>query len=335
MSKVKKELRLENVKIKNRLNKAIYIKKVKGEFMNNKIALFCHRGLYGCTDINPDFLSMPYAKGPDLKNIPPENTYTSIKAAFDNGFGVELDVCMTKDNVIIVTHTNHLSLHVKEASPNDCVSTMYFNDIMPMKTGIAGKTEKILTYEEFLNLFNNYPELNVNVEIKGTIEPIDAMQPQNNPSLVEQLSKITPEKLKRKIIWSSFSTEMLHDLKKLNPKAEIAQLFCEKASSEPLIFANKTDRYWQFNLKNIEKIMNIVPISAAHVEISTLKDDEALLFCINNNIRIRTWALHERNPNKDINAYKNIVKVKQLKTKYPLLHIDIITDYASVIENIL
>ncbi len=97
--------------------------------MKNKIRLFCHRGFYGCTDVNQDFLRMPYAKGSDLKDLPPENAYTSIKAAFDAGYGVELDVCMTKDNILVVTHTNHLMAHTYDALETDYVSTCLFSDI--------------------------------------------------------------------------------------------------------------------------------------------------------------------------------------------------------------
>ena len=53
--------------------------------MENKCLIFCHRGLYGCTDVNQNFLKMPYAKGELLSQLPPENSYTSIKAAFDLG----------------------------------------------------------------------------------------------------------------------------------------------------------------------------------------------------------------------------------------------------------
>ena len=300
--------------------------------IKSKIGLFCHRGLYGCTDVNQSFLMMPYAKGENLKNLPPENTYTSIKAAFDKGYGVELDVCMTKDNVLIVTHTNHLSVHSFDASNADYVSTCLFSDIMKMKTGIGGQTESFLTYEEFLNLFQNYPELLVNVEIKGTIEPQNALFPQTNPTIVEQLTKATPEAIKKRIIWSSFSTEMIADFKRLNPNARVAQLFCEPKADEPFIFDGLSDRYLQFNLENVKKITENVSLEAVHIEISTLFENDVFEFCRNNHIYFRTWALLERNPEKDDEARQNILKVFELAKKYPDLHIDIITDYVPVIE---
>jgi len=295
--------------------------------MKNKIGFFCHRGLYGCTDVNQPFLKMAYAKGEKLSQLTPENTYPSIKAAFDKGYGVELDVCMTKDNVLIITHTNHLPVHTRDASDSDYVSTCLFSDIKRMKTGMGGRKEPFLTYEQFLNLFQDYLDLSVNVEIKGTIEPQNALPPQKNPTLVERLTEVTPENISKRIIWSSFSTEMINDFKRLNPQARVAQLFCEPKEDEPFIFTNLPDRYLQFNLKNIKQISKRVPLEAVHVEISTLSDDETLAFCWENHIHIRTWALLERNPEKDDIARKNLLKVYALAEKYPDLYLDIITDY--------
>lgn len=299
--------------------------------MKNKNLIFCHRGLYGCTDVNQSFLKMPYAKGERLSQLPPENSYTSVKAAFDLGYSVELDVCMTKDNSLIVTHTNHLPMHAKGASKADYVSTKTLREISEMKTGIGGKTEDFLTYEKFLELFAQYPDSFANVEIKSTIETYNALPPQENPSIVEQLIKITPRTAERRIIWSSFSTEMIVELKKLNPEAKVAQLFCGLQNAEPYIFANRTDKYLQFTHKNIKDVHKQVPIEAAHVEIRTLCDNETLVYCRDNGIRIRTWALSERNPEIDSAAEQNLLKLKE---KYPSLGFDIITDYAPIAERI-
>ena len=196
-----------------------------------------------------------------------------------------------------------------------------------MKTGMGGRKEPFLTYEQFLNLFQDYPDLSANVEIKGTIEPQNALPPQKNPTLVERLTEITPKNISKRIIWSSFSTEMIRDFKKLNPQAHVAQLFCPPNKSEPFIFENLPDRYLQFNLKNLKQIYKEITLEAIHVEISTLSDDEALAFCRNNHIHIRTWAVLERNPEKDELARQNLLKVFSLVEKYPDLHLDIITDY--------
>ena len=128
---------------------------------------------------------------------------------------------------------------------------------------------------------------------------------------------------------------MIADFKKLNPRARIAQLFCEPKKEEPFIFQGLSDRYLQFDLKNLKRIVKTVALEAVHVEISTLFDNDAIGFCRENRIHIRTWALHERNPEKDDAARQNVLKVLALATKYPDLHFDIITDYVPLITRLL
>ena len=199
---------------------------------------------------------------------------------------------------------------------------------------MGGQTKSFLTYNQFLDLFQNYPNLVTNVEIKGTIEPHNALAPQTNPTITEQLTKTTPENIKKRIVWSSFSSEMLADFKRLNPTVETAQLFCEPKDTEPLIFKGLPDRYLQFTLKNIKQIHKEQRIKAAHVEISTLNDDEILIFCLKNHIKIRTWSLLERNPEKDAAARQNLIKVFKLAERYPDLNIGIITDYAPAVSQL-
>lgn len=59
---------------------------------------YAHRGLH---NMNP---SLP----PALRGNIPENSYTAIKRAVDNGYGVEFDVHLTKDNIPVVFHDDSL-----------------------------------------------------------------------------------------------------------------------------------------------------------------------------------------------------------------------------------
>ena len=88
-------------------------------------------------------------------------------------------------------------------------------------------------------------------------------------------------------------------------------------------------------MQNIQNILKRTSLEAAHVEISTLDDNEILKYCLDNNIHIRTWALLERNPEKDDVARQNILRVIELAKKYPNLYLDIITDYAPIITGLL
>ena len=318
-----------------------------------EIEIFAHRGS-GVTDIGPQ--DAPDAKGDNLKNIPPENSFEAIEAAFKNGYSVEVDVTMTADGRVIVTHTNDLSRHSPEArklyeeTNKRCfVSEMTFDEISRMQTGLGGRTAPFLTYEAFLELLERYPAVKANIEIKGTIQEEPLMAELQNPSLIDQLVKLTPASLRNRIVWSSFANSNIVEMKKRLPDAEAAQLFAEpgrlmeKGGEDPVYPPPSKDRYVQFTKENLEKLgCGPEGIAAAHPCIDSLMTEEgsaAVQYCAEKHIAIRTWALLEKDPGKDfpasLEAKQKILQVVEFKKKYPSLKIDIITDYPEAVEGLL
>ncbi|MDR1694234.1 MAG: hypothetical protein LBR70_03465 [Lactobacillaceae bacterium] len=296
--------------------------------------IFCHRGKFGCTDINREYLTSNDAKGLNLKNLPPENSEESIKAAFTSGFCVETDVVMTKDRKLIATHTNDLSLHSFQAKKGDYASNMTFEQIMKMKTGMGGKTSEFLTYEKLMGLLEEYPNLSVNIEIKGTIEPKNSLPELQNPSIIEQIVKLTPSRLFSRIIWSSFATSNLIKLKTLKKDADTAQLFTfHEAGGQP-VYPDTDDKYLTFTLENIKKVVNKTDINAFHAAIDSLNDIN-MRFCNDNKIAVRTWKYMERNPEENELAKQDVLTLAAFSKKYPNLEIDIITDYAEEISRLI
>lgn len=296
--------------------------------------IFCHRGKFGCTDVGWFFLQQKDAKGSNLKNLPPENSEESIKAAFDSGFSVEVDVTMTKDKHIIVTHTNDLSMHSPDAKLGDLVSNKTLSEIKLMRTGLGGKTSKFLTYDRLIELFTKYPELYINIEIKGTIQQKNTIEEPQNPSLVEQLAKQTPTHLVEKIIWSSFATSNLINIKKLIPNSKTAQLFYTHRHNLNPIYPNTDDKYLEFSIVNLQNVFNLIQIDAVHVPINHLPED-CLRFCFENKLSLRTWASREKSPMKNKDAYNAILNLLEVNKKFHSLNIDIITDYADEVCKII
>lgn len=299
------------------------------------VMIFCHRGFWGCTDIGLDYLSASDAKGKTLSVIPPENSEESIIAAFEKGYNIEIDVVMTKDCEIIVTHTNKLSLHSKDAHITDFASEKRWSEIAKMRTGLGGRSGPFLKYERFLDLMKLYPLACANIEIKGTIQPKDSLPELENPSLIDNLIKTTPIELFPRIIWSSFALSNIVKMKTKMSISNVAQLFCEPKPCENPIYPNTDDCYLQFSIANIKNIMKILPsLDGVHPSIDTLTT-ELIEFCISNNLIIRTWALQERNPSYNSMAKEHIMAIKKFLIQYPKLKLDIITDYADDVLNIL
>ena len=63
---------------------------------------YAHRGLHNMNPARPE-----QTKG----NIP-ENSYTAIQKAVEQGYGVEFDVHLTKDSIPVVFHDDSLELYI-------------------------------------------------------------------------------------------------------------------------------------------------------------------------------------------------------------------------------
>ncbi len=331
------------------------------------IHIFAHRGR-GVTDIGPQ--DAADAKGEGLKELPPENSREAVEWAFKNGFAVEIDVTMTKDGRVIVTHTDDLGFHnavaknareraarkgAEAGDDNWYVSRKTFAEMKRLKTGLGGRTAPFLTYEDLISLMRDYPSAVVNVEIKGTIGTF--MAESRKPSLVEKLAQLTPDAMLERIIWSSFANSNIMEIRKVlkeksgrpranMPHVRVAQLFAEPGRLSPhggeedSVYPDALDRYMQFTEENVAKAFR-QDIAAVHPCIDSLMTEEgrgAVRYCARNGIAIRTWALNEKNPEKDSDASRvaktQIEHILELKERYPTLEIDIITDYPEEVERL-
>ena len=106
--------------------------------MNNLIV--AHRGIYNNINI-------------------PENSILAFKKALKYNYSIELDIQMTKDNVIVVFHDNNLERMTKI---NNKISNMTYNEIKSIY--LLSTKEKIPTLEEVLKLIDN--KVLINIEIK-------------------------------------------------------------------------------------------------------------------------------------------------------------------------
>ena len=296
--------------------------------------IFAHRGMSGCTDIGHEHLIREDVKGQNLKNLAPENSEASVEAALQNDFGVEIDVVMTIDRELIITHTNKLSLHSWEAAENDYVSEKKLDEILKIKTGKGGQTATFLTYKRLLELLKQYQNLSINVEIKGNIDPEGSFAELTNPTIVEKIIEQTPEELFKRIVWSSFAISSLIEMKKFMPDANTAMLFCSDTSEELKIYSDKYDTYLKFNPANLQFVLSQIPnLNGAHPCIDSI-DDAALNICNKNKLNIRTWALNEKNPLKDNDAKNKILNIIKIQENYTNSSYDIITDYPLEVKSL-
>jgi glycerophosphoryl diester phosphodiesterase len=282
-----------------------------------------------------DFLTQKSVKGEALQNMPPENSEDSIKAAFKAGYGVEIDVVKTKDNDIIITHTNSIMYHSSQALPTDNITEKTLAEIKKLKTGLGGQTRPFLTYDKFIELLKKHPDCKANIEIKGALNTDGIAVEPRNPSIVDILVKKTPKRLLKRIIWSSFAASNLREIKNKLPQSNIAQLYMFPYTEEPYLYSDTNDIAMQFTKDNIEKTLEPLPeLNAVHPSIDSL-NEEALQLCIEKKLGLRCWFYMEKNPAKDRKAKQFVLKLIEFQKNNPSMEIDLITDFADEIKNIL
>jgi glycerophosphoryl diester phosphodiesterase len=292
--------------------------------------IFCHRGFYGVTDSTSQ--ANDDAKGPGLKEAPPENSELSIRTAFEKKLAVELDVTMTKDRELVITHTNDLTFHSLEAQPGDRVSEKTLRELSQMKTGLGGQTAPFMTFAQLIDLLFEFPSAIANIEIKGTIQA-ELLAELKDPSLIERLVALTPSVLLGRIIWSSFANSNIMAFKEAVPHASIAQLFAEPARVEDivlpdLVYPDRSDTYLQFTPANLAWLDS--RIESVHPSLDSLGGQpglEAIVQCAEKGLHVRTWALNEKDPFKNPKAHGDIVSAVELLFSYPKLKLDFITNF--------
>jgi glycerophosphoryl diester phosphodiesterase len=170
--------------------------------------------------------------------VRPENTIPAFEYAIEAGVDVlELDLAVTKDNVVVVSHDSHVNPVIcKDAPPKlaireltleqlkrfDCGSLK--NPAQPKQKPVPGTS--IPTLSEVLKLAPR-GKFEFNIETK-----IFRDQPELSPSPEEfarlLATAIEKHQLTARVIVQSFDFRTLEAMKKLLPKVRLSALFGEK-----------------------------------------------------------------------------------------------------------
>ena len=150
---------------------------------NNKIA---HRGVFDNVKI-------------------PENSLASFKKALKYNYAIELDIHLTKDNVLVVIHDDNLK---RMTGKDIIVEETNYNEIKKLK--LLDTNEHIPTLDEVLDLVNN--KVLLDIEIKGTKK-------------IKEITNILKNKLSNynNYVLKSFNPRIVRSLKK-NINAEVGYL---------------------------------------------------------------------------------------------------------------
>ena len=176
---------------------------------NNKIA---HRGMFDNIKI-------------------PENSIASFKKALKYNYSIELDVQLTKDNILVVFHDFNLK---RMTGIDKLITDTNYEEIKKLK--LLNTNEHIPTLDEVLKLINN--KVLLDIEIKDTKN-------------IKELANILKNKLSNysNFILKSFNPKIVRYLKK-HTKYEVGYLIDSK---HKFLYSNLIIRYTKADFLCISK----------------------------------------------------------------------------------
>lgn len=152
------------------------------------------------------------------RTVAPENTLSAFRLAIEQGAqGIELDVQLTKDEVVVVLHDETID---RTSNGEGDVSSFTLAQLreLDFSCGMTGfEGEKIPTLEEVYALAAP-AGIMVNVEIKASAKS-DKRMPAKLLALEEKYN------MANKIIYSSFNHQSLVELKEVIPHARMGLLY--------------------------------------------------------------------------------------------------------------
>lgn len=167
--------------------------------------------------------------------VMPENTLPAFEYAIAEGADVlELDLAVTKDDILVVSHDPHVNPTLcKDAPPKLAIRTLTLeelkrfdcgalqNPLFPKQKPVPGTS--IPTLGEVFALSNRGAfEFNIETKIFAN-EPELAPSPEEFAKLVFEM--VTRHSLENRVIVQSFDFRTLHAMKKLAPQLRLSALY--------------------------------------------------------------------------------------------------------------
>jgi len=144
----------------------------------------------------------------------PENSMKSFQKAISLDYSIELDVQLTKDNVLVVFHDYDLE---RMTSFRGILQDLCYSDIQKLR--LLNTKEKIPTFQEVLKLVKG--KVLLDIEIKNTKRISETCS-----ILMKELDGYSP------FILKSFNPQIVRYLKKHYPSIEVGYLIDRKYSNK-------------------------------------------------------------------------------------------------------
>lgn len=233
----------------------------------------------------------------------PENTMIAFKKAVEVGCdGIETDVHITKDGVIVICHDEML---YRTTNGEGFIKDLTYNEIKKLDAGIKFgeefKNTRIPNIDEFFNYMKN-KNLLINIELKNGIIEYENLEKR----IIE---KVYEYKLKDRVILSSFNHYSMAKVKAIDSSI-------------------KTGLLYAANLYKVHEYAQKVKADAVHPYFPTVMKEDIVKEIKNNNLAINTYTVNEK---KYMKALVEL-GVDGVITNYPDTLSKLLKSYESVVS---
>jgi glycerophosphoryl diester phosphodiesterase len=204
-----------------------------------------------------------------FSKVAPENTMAAFNLAARAGAdGVELDVQMTRDGVLVVIHDERLE---RTTDGGGWVKDYTWVEVKSLDAGSwfspAYRGERVPSLREVLEWIRD-TDMVVNIELKNSVVRYRGMEEKG----VEEVERLG---LERRVVFSSFNHESLRQLHLYRPQLELAALY-DKPLFEP----------WNYALH-----LGVTGLHPHH----SLVTEKMVTSCRAYGIRVRTYTVDHSN----------------------------------------
>ncbi|NCB91112.1 MAG: glycerophosphodiester phosphodiesterase [Clostridia bacterium] len=218
----------------------------------------------------------------------PENTMLAFKKAYAEGCdGIELDVQLTKDDVIVIMHDETIDRTTRDGHGN--IRDYTYAELCKFDCcgRFPGKYsfQKIPTLREYLEWVAK-TELITNIELKNSVYYYEQLE----EKVVEMVKEFHMEE---RIIFSSFNHVSVLKCKKMLPQVPAG-----------LLMETRMDNMGGFAKEN--------GVEAYHPDLSYLSKD-LVKDCHNRGIKVNVWTVNKKKDMKQMDKWK----VDGVFTNYP------------------
>jgi len=250
----------------------------------------------------------------------PENSISAFLKAIEKGVDViEMDVVISKDRKVVVSHEPYMSSLYVLTPAGDSISKaeqrsfnfyeMSYDSIRMFDIGSKGnknfpEQEKIKSYKpllsEVIDSVENYvkshdlPSVKYNIEIKSTVSEYDKFQPRPVDFIKLVMGVIQKKGIENKMNIQSFDKNVLNEMNRVYPKAELAFLVSQEGIYKNLAKLDFTPQIYSPNFKLIKNIAFVDSIKQK-------------------NMRLIPWTVNEKDDIREMIK----LKVDGMITDYP------------------